>query len=131
MNTLKLFLLAGTLSVAVSAVDSTYAAASTMTSTSTTTSTTTQKEINQNATVTDIRQSIRSENTQFVEQRRTLRQELKTAPKSERAAIRAELRQLNQQHRAEIAQLARSLRTEVRNLRHNNTTPTTTTTTAG
>src|SRR4051812_39976578 len=65
MKILKSFLLAGTLGIAASTINSTYAAASMSTTTSTTS---TSRSINKNPAVVDIRQSIISEQTQFLEQ---------------------------------------------------------------
>lgn len=115
---LKLWLLAGTLGVAVTTSIPALAATSTTMTTTTTTGNPSRQEIRADQMAAD--QQVKQLNDQYHQQRKLLVQQLHQASAQERPAIKEELKQANRQHALEVRQVRQNLHAQVRAIRQDN-----------
>ena len=124
MNKLKIFLVAGTLGIAVTTI--TPVSAATTMSTGTTAS---QRAVVRQQTLASRQQAAaqtKQLNLQFLQQRKQLKSELNGASAEEKASIREQLKQLNEEHNAQLRQIKQNLRTDTHTLQQQTRTRPTT-----
>jgi len=117
MNKWKIFLLAGTLGIAVTTSNPVSAATTTMTTTSS------QKAAIQAQIRADRHQAALQQkqlNEQFHQQHKALVTQLRGASAEQKTTIRQELKQLNLDHRAQIRAVQQTLRAQIRSLQQEN-----------